>query len=533
MAMATRKVTCFLMLAVVLLFAATAWCSDTGLSKGEAAVQENDPAIYEYSIMRPDVEKLREWKAAVGAAPKAYIDPWVAMEIPARGSLDLLSNLQYTPSERNQGYCGNCWVWSGTGVLEVALNIQGIPKDRLSIQYFNSCDNSNYWGNACCGGNLDEFAQGYDILGQTIPWANTNAAYGDYYGVSSCSDDSNVSCPSIATSPNYTINFIQTESITTQGVSAQTAITNIKNVLHQGKAIWFAFYLANDSDWNNFFNFWSSQSEAAIWDPDFSCGHTWIEGEGGGHAVLCVGYNDDDPDNSYWIMLNSWGTAGGNRPNGLFRLSMNMNYACTVIIGGRNYYSFDWQTLSVDFGESSNPDAPTVTSFSINGGATSTTKRIVTLNNSATESPTYYMASESSSFNGATWQTYSTAPSFTLSSSAGTKTVYFKVKNDTGESAVVSDTIRLNSKPTVTIFAINNGISSTRSRTVTLNNSATGNPTHYMASEYYSFSGAIWKTYSTAPGFTLSVRNGTKTVYFKVKNALGVSGVRSDTILKR
>ena len=26
------------------------------------------------------------------------------------------------------------------------------------------------------------------------------------------------------------------------------------------------------------------------------------------YAVLCVGYNDDDPNNSYWIMLNSWGT---------------------------------------------------------------------------------------------------------------------------------------------------------------------------------------------------------------------------------
>ena len=54
------------------------------------------------------------------------------------------------------------------------------------------------------------------------------------------------------------------------------------------------------------------------------------------------------------------------------------------------------------------------------------------------------MASESSSFTGASWQPYSTAPTFWLFSNNGPKTVYFKVKNASGESAVVSDTITLN-----------------------------------------------------------------------------------------
>ena len=178
------------------------------------------------------------------------------------------------------------------------------------------------------------------------------------------------------------------------------------------------------------------------------------------------------------------------------------------------------------------PLAPTITSFKINNDAASTASRTVTLNNITAGSPTHYMASESSSFSGASWLTYATAPSFTLSSGNGTKTVYFKVRNATGESPVVSDTITLNEplKPTITSFKINNDATSTTSRTVTLNNSTTNSPTQYMASESSSFSGASWLTYATAPSFTLSSGNGTKTVYFKVKNATGESPVVSDTI---
>ena len=86
---------------------------------------------------------------------------------------------------------------------------------------------------------------------------------------------------------------------------------------------------------------------------------------------------------------------------------------------------------------------PTLSSVSINNGASSTTSRTVTLNNSASGSPTHHIASESSSFYGASWSTYSPSPSFTLNSGNGTKTVYFKVKNPAGESSTKSDTISL------------------------------------------------------------------------------------------
>ncbi len=173
---------------------------------------------------------------------------------------------------------------------------------------------------------------------------------------------------------------------------------------------------------------------------------------------------------------------------------------------------------------------PVVLKYKISNGAASSITRQVTLNNQTSGNPTKYMASESQDFIGAVWQTYSDDPKFTLSAGGGIKTVYFKVENRAGESGVASDAIQLIVPPTVTSFEINNGATATSSRTVTLDNTATESPTYYMASQSSTFIGAIWKPYAAAPAFTLSSGNGTKTVYFKVKNAAGASKVVSETI---
>lgn len=296
-----------------------------------------------YTVMHPDEETRERWIAAYDSAPRACVDG-EGFQVPSpSGSLNLLNHLEYTPVERDQGSCGNCWAWAGTACLEIALDVQEEVKDRLSVQYLHSCKDGNY---ACCGGWLSGFADFYDPgsggSGQCIPWSNANASWQD--GSSSCgAGASSVSCESISTAPDYPIFSIEDVTIETQTVDQATAIANIKSVLHQDKAAWFGFFLPDDAAWLDFRNFWEYSGESAVYDIDKFCGVPY-EG-GGGHAVLCAGYDDEDPDNSYWIMLNSWGTTT-DRPNGLFRVDMDMAYDC---VNGPDY-SFFWQALDVTFG---------------------------------------------------------------------------------------------------------------------------------------------------------------------------------------
>jgi hypothetical protein len=372
-------------------------------------------------IMRPDWETRQKWNEEFERAPRATIDNEIVSRLlnaQARlegTSLSLLSHLQYTPTERSQGNCGNCWAWASTGIMEIALSVQNGTTDRFSIQYLNSCKTDQF---ACCGGNPTMFSNWYSNQGMAIPWSNTNAYFQD--GTLQCSNAvSSRSCGDISTTANYPITSIQAQVVPTTGVGQSTAIQNIKSVLNQNKGIYFGFSLGTQADWDAFHNFWNNQNESTLWDPDSYCGHTWVENEGGGHAVLLVGYNDDDPNpaNHYWILLNSWGIANGNRPNGLFRMPMYMNYDCVMHeYGATDWYSRQFWTYDVTFGVSgcTYSISPTSQSFGSSGatGSVSVT----------TQSGCTWTASESLD-----WVTITSG-----SSGTGSGTVTYSVSANTG-----------------------------------------------------------------------------------------------------
>jgi len=87
--------------------------------------------------------------------------------------------------------------------------------------------------------------------------------------------------------------------------------------------------------------------------------------------------------------------------------------------------------------------APTSNSISINSSSIYSNSRTTTLTLSSTGT-SQMMISENSDFTGASWETYSTSKSFDLSSGDGTKTVYAKFKDESGNtSSSISDSIVL------------------------------------------------------------------------------------------
>ena len=307
-----------------------------------------------YPIMRPDIETRDRWMEDFNALPVVTIEE-SALKSHATASVDEFSMLDwvpYVPDERHQGSCGNCWVWAGTGCLEIAHAVENDVVDRLSIQFFNSNyglgDGDDY---ACCGGFLGDFASAYSG-GFAIPWDNFNANWQD--GNTECGDVTNVHRDNITILPRYHLGAVTAYGIATHDVDQHVAIATIKHLLQNGYPVYFAFYLPNDSAWTAFGNFWDSGPEEAVWS-NFFCGQDYNddEGEGGGHAVLCVGYHDEPGGtaNDYWIMLNSWGDAGGNRLNGVFRVAMDINYKCELdgLTSEDNEYNLIWMFLEVDF----------------------------------------------------------------------------------------------------------------------------------------------------------------------------------------
>lgn len=305
-------------------------------------------------VMRVDNEFLDRYENDYNNEEVAFIDPNLAYGIQSTEDYSILDLLSYIPEERTQGGCGNCWAWPSTSILGIALRVQeNVMENRLSVQYINTCGEVYPFINiGCCeGGTIGMFASFYRSTGIAIPWTNANAHWQDHVIYRQCEL---VECHEIAKFPNYPISSIRSNRITTRGVSEETAIDNIKNILHQNRGVYFSIFFADNTDLNNFRNFWRNENEEDVYDLDYYAGNPWIADEAVGHALLIVGYHDDPNthNNDYWILLNSWGTVNG-RPSGLLRVDMHMNYSLKYVDSSQ--YAFGAETLNVSF----NSEAPT------------------------------------------------------------------------------------------------------------------------------------------------------------------------------
>ena len=177
--------------------------------------------------------------------------------------------------------------------------------------------------------------------------------------------------------------------------------------------------------------------------------------------------------------------------------------------------------------------SPTGGSIEINGGNTATNSLTVELALNASGA-SRMMLSNSNDFTAVSWETYSTAKTWTLISGAdGTRTVYVKFSDDAGnETEGCSDSIDYDStSPTGGAVEINGGNTATNSLTVELTLSSSG-ASRMMLSNSNDFTAVSWETYSAAKTWTIaSGADGTKTVYVKFSDDAGnETEVCSDSI---
>ncbi len=308
-----------------------------------SAVFKAEAADQQFGYMKFDQEGLKKWKEA----DAKFARHSVPLKSVKRGALDLLPHFDYSATLRDQGDTGTCWAWATQAVMSIDLDVKsGVRLENgFSVQFIAS----NAWmiGAGLNSGGTAQMAKDfYEMNGYNIPWNNENAAWTDGDG------ENNTKSSWIHTTPNYPISEIAVATIDTFGesVSKEQAIANIKSVLDGNRPVWFAYFLATGKDWKTFGDFWKNQPETAIINLDFAQGHTYDK-DGGGHAVACVGYNDDDPDPSkhYWIMLNSWGNADGGRPNGTFRIAMDTNYSAVFKDEGEDFQMLWWYSFDTSF----------------------------------------------------------------------------------------------------------------------------------------------------------------------------------------
>jgi|GEM_PF-1393060 len=303
----------------------------------------------EYPLMLLELELFLLEQEAEKSLDRVQLPPELQALPP--GDYSLLDHLTYIPEERDQrggclDHCGNCWVWANTGALELDMAYKKNIRDRLSIQFFNSNyhNATGIW--ACCGGTSPWFADFYSRKGRAVPWSNANASFKD--GCSQCQDFSTiVPASTIAGEPHYDLESISALVVPTHQsedgilMGNERAIDNIKGTLRSNKGVIFLYAL---DDWDPFMEFWSDMPEEVFWTP--TLGRSYSDGNSpGAHATLCVGYNDTDPLNRYWVVLNSWG-APANRPHGLFRVSMDLNYSYQYEEG---LYAYSWYALDVKY----------------------------------------------------------------------------------------------------------------------------------------------------------------------------------------
>lgn len=345
-----------------------------------------------YPLMRFTLDELEASSFESTAVPEYILPDGYSPEASSR---DLLSYLPLIPEKRDQGWIGNCWVWSATGTMEIDYTLQSGSKKRLSIEYFDWLYNGgkgDHWaGNGGWPWWFTDFYTNTSTWGgkmRAVQWSNNYAEFLDGYKYNPASghDDwcaANKMCWvthkgwRVDTTNSYRITEMTLSEIKSRS-DRSAMIQRIKSAIDGNHAPDFSFFLPNSAAWNKFFEFWRDGTENDVWNMGQYSGVPYNSTEGAGHSVLCVGY--DDASDSY-IMVNSWGTTKG-RPNGLFRVKMHYDYEAYYPMlsrPGKKVPASLWHIIETTYGGVKSTPVPVISSLFPRTGVAGSNGIIMTL----------------------------------------------------------------------------------------------------------------------------------------------------------
>ncbi len=171
----------------------------------------------------------------------------------------------------------------------------------------------------------------------------------------------------------------------------------------------------------------------------------------------------------------------------------------------------------------------------IDGGSSSTSDPVVSVQFNYTGSATHYMLSESLDFTGAEWIEIANPAIFTLSSvEYGSKTIYAKLQNTNTEIVTSAASASITLIDTINVvlssISINGGSEYTGNANIVITPSFTNIPTHCRVGETSDMSTQAWQEYTSGDiNYSLS-GYGNKTIYLQLKNDTNESEIKSDTI---
>jgi hypothetical protein len=190
------------------------------------------------------------------------------------------------PPVRDQDTCGSCWAFATTGVLECAITLTDDVIENLSEQWLVTC-NVDGWSCAYGGFAAHDYYQGT----KTDPCGNAGAVY-----EADCpytASDEACGCP-------YTHHYL---------IQDWDYATN--NVLYLKRAIleFGPVYV-------------SIYAESEMQSYSGGIFNACVNDQGTNHAVVLVGWDDDQGTAGVWFVRNSWG-AGWGEDDGYMRIEYN------------------------------------------------------------------------------------------------------------------------------------------------------------------------------------------------------------------